>query len=214
MSNTKFTHTLLEVSAVMTSYMRMTHGLSLEIDQEKLARLLADAPEVDPTPAPKRMPEGQPLEILVVGETLVRVRLPAGFPVEKWAGRQAYYAPTPLGSIAIAAKFLTPDKTAIQDTQERDHRIGKKLAATLEVGIMQAAAPKAAAPEVDPTPAPKADKPKKLTREDRRLADHMAHSCTCQRPPGHICPAVVDYGADILPLEVVLEKIAAEKAAK
>ncbi len=214
MTNT-YLATLAEVKAVFTSYMRMTHDLTLEVDDGKLKRLLTSVREARTDEVAPEVTPDIPLEVLEVDGTRITLAIPAGFPVVMGKGaRKAYFANTPIGRPGVAVKLVDLEHMVTREALERDVRVSESQSEALEVGKLIFPT----APEVDPPPAPKAKanapKPKKLTREDRRLADHKAHSCTCQRPPGHTCPAVVDYGADILPLEVVLEKIAAEKAAK
>ncbi len=216
MTNT-YIATLAEVKAVFTSYMRMTHDLTLEVDDGKLERLLtsvreARTDEVTPEVTLEVEDHGF-LEILEVDGTRIALAIPAGFPVVMGKGaRKAYYANTPIGRPGVAVKLVDLEHMVTREALERDVRVTKAIADLLEVGKFV----NSSVPEVDPTPAPapKTSTPEKPTRKDRRFADHESGRCTCQRPPGHPCPYVRDFGGTILKLEWVLETIAAEKAAK
>ncbi len=224
MTTTKSTPTtVLEVKAVLTSYMRLAHEVDLlKVDMDLLERLVTSA-EAHIAPASEVTPEVsvELAQIVDITGKRVRMALPAGFPVVKTVKRNAYYADTPIGRPPVAVKFVDLAHMVTTEALERSVGVTAKALVDLEVGMLipTSVVTPEVTPDVNasppPAPAPKVDVKavtKKVKRQIARESDHARFACTCQRPPGHECPAVVDYGKTILPLEMVLEKIAQAKA--
>ncbi len=196
--------TLAEVKAVMTSYMRLTHDLPLEVDEEKLARLLTS---VRNTRLDEVTPEvGIELARIVgIAGKRVRMALPSGFPVVKTLKRNAYYANTSIGRPPVAVKFVDLDQMVTTEALERSVGVTAKALVDLEVGMLIPA--NVVAPEVTPdanaspppAPAPEVKLGKAEIKRGKRLSEHKAHTCLCNQPVGHPCPAVRRYGATIHP---------------
>lgn len=207
----------LEASAsVVRAYMRMAHGVALEeFDLEKLARLLASASTGTHEVALDKSLEIEILE--VVAPTSVQLTIPKGWPLlapdKPGAAHVAAYI---AGRPRVGQKFADLEEMATSVDITRWVRMSKKVTDKLVVG-MKVTLEELSGESTTPVPpdvakarevreshrlatvkraqaiAHEVVKPKKVvkpTRTQLRVADHLEGRCFCDKPQGHMCPAV------------------------
>jgi hypothetical protein len=190
-----------EVQAVVTSYMRSAHAVDLEtVDLEELVKALTPYAGSPVTPDLE-------IEILEVVDTRVRIRIPAGWPVlAPAASGRSHTAAHIAGFPRVGKNDL--EEMATGEALERTVHMTRKTADQLEAGMkisLEKLSGESASPAPPAPPAPKpADPEKKVSKatakENRRLAEHAAGTCTCHKPLMHKCPAVRRYGATLPPV--------------
>lgn len=195
----RYTHTRDEVEAILTSYMRLAHDVGLEkIDHKLVTRLCTSA---DHASAHEVAPEVElAIEILEVKGTQVRMHIPARWPIMAHHSRENTYAAAHIaGAPVVGKKFCDLEHMVTLVDLTRSVRLGKRVTDQLKAGQTATLAdlsgeqaqvtwvntpPQEVAPEVKP------EKAVKLTRAQRRVADHLEGRCFCDKPQGHMCPAV------------------------
>lgn len=192
-----------QVQEVLTSYMRSAHAVDLEtVDLEELVKALTPYAGSPVTPDLE-------IEILEVVDTRVRIRIPAGWPVlAPTASGRSHTAAHIAGFPRVGKKFVDLEEMATGEALERTVHMTRKTADQLEAGMkisLEKLSGESTSPAPTAPPAPKtADPEKKVSKatakENRRLAEHAAGTCTCHKPLMHKCPAVRRYGATLPPV--------------